>query len=260
MLQLVSNNGQASANFGLLGVSKTSQAVEKCLRFLNTVIKINCRLKPFDITSETYHVLINLAQTKNHISIGDKIYLPIFFNHSDTVWGFIEVYENTDGNHPTAGQIRKAILAIKDIIEPELIETFTYHPTQLLNSIFVLESSVNTSHRLATNIFYNKKYTSFINLAEWAHSEDNFTIAALRGFDHCLLYIPEIQDLTPRQRLGLAAYEMLPIEMKSSSLFICTRLSNFEVNQIFKEEPRFLAAFKDKKSILNDNLAKKLSL
>lgn len=256
MLHLVQNGSLATTM--LQNENRAPQAIEKCLRFLKNVLKIDCRLAKFNSSSSTFLLLQNLAQNKDFIELDQASYLSVYKSNG-ALWGFIEITPQSSIGLSLA-QIKKARQAIKDILEPELIETFERNKFNKNYSIFILESDFESGHRVATGLFYNKKFTSFINLSEWLENTSELSLQSLRDFQDSLLFIPEVLNITRSQRAALALYELLPEELKSSSLFICTSATNYELEKNLSDEKGFLSAFEDSKALFHKNLETRLKL
>lgn len=205
----------------------------------------------YDSFSASYQLLIQMSETKRMIEFKGKIFLPVLRPSNET-WGFIEI--NPVVEKPTPAQIRKAVQAIKDLIETELAkEESLYIDKGSENySMLVLESDLEKGHRMSSNIFYNEKYTSFINLSEWINQDDTFSLKSLREFSGSLLFVPEVLDLTTVQRSVIALYSLLPDGLKGSSMIICSKSSYSDLKESLKSEKGFLSAFADRKSSLHD--------
>ncbi len=209
----------------------------------------------YDSSSTCYKLLVQMAETKSFIEFKGKVFIPVLQPNGD-IWGFTEI--TCTPEKPTPAKIRKAIQAIKDMIEPEIED----RNSSILNkdtnySILISESDLDGGHRLSSNIFYDEKYTSFINLTEWIQQDDAFSLRSLREFSDSLLFVPEILDLTSNQRSILALYSMLPDQLKKSSLIVCTKESFSTLNSNISEEKGFLSAFATKKTPFNKYIEKR---
>ncbi len=198
---------------------------------------------------------MQMAETKSFIEFKGKVFIPISQSDGE-IWGFTEI--TCAPNKPTPVKIRKAIQAIKDMIEPELEgrESPTFDNDSNY-SILISESDLDGGHRLSSNIFYDEKYTSFINLSEWIQQDESFSLKSLREFSDSLLFVPEVLNLTSNQRSILALYSMLPDQLKKSSLIVCTKESFSSLNSNISEEKGFLSAFATKKTPFNKYIEKR---
>ncbi len=253
MIHLISNNGTTTANC-ITYSSSSSQAVTKCLRFIRNVLHLDANLGTYDSSSTCYKLLTQMAETQNFIEFRGKIFIPVLRPSTD-IWGFIEV--TCSPLKPTSAKIRKAVQAVKDVLEPEIEASPNAALVHEGNySVLILESNFDGGHRIASSIFQSESYTSFINLGEWIQQEKSFSLKSLREFSGSLLFVSEILDLTKDQRSILALYSMLPDQLKKSSLITCTNLSFESLNQLIGDEKGFLSAFATKKAPFRKYLAK----
>ena len=206
----------------------------------------------FNVDSAPYKLLAEMSQKKDFIEFRGRIYIPVT-STQNSVWGLIEV--DCFQEKPTNVQIKKAVQAVKDILEANLDSVNKSEDLNEENySFLMLESSFEKSHRTSTSIFQDDNFTSLINLSEWINQKQPFSLSSLREFSDSLLFIPEVLDLTANQRAILALFALLPQELKKSSLIVCTKLNAQELTKEFNEEKNFLEAFSDKKKIQENNV------
>lgn len=228
-------------------------AVAKCLRFIRNVLQLDVKMGAYETSSVSYQLLTQMAETQSFIEFKGKIFIPILKPNRHN-WGFLEI---ACSPKPTPVKMRKAVQAVRDMLEPEIASSYEDSLTSENNySVLILESNIDGGHRMSSSIFHSEKYTSFINLTEWIQQDQSFSLKSLREFSDCLLFVPEILDLTKDQRSILALYSMLPDQLKKSSLIVCTNLSFESLNNTIKDEKGFLTAFATKKAPYKKYLAK----
>jgi hypothetical protein len=194
-----------------------------------------------------------MATDKSSIEFKGKVFIPIR-SKDLTIWGFLEIKAYFD--KPSPARLKKAVQAVQDIIEPALESDQPYKQLKRTSSsILVLGSSLEDGHRAATTAFQRENHTSFVNLSEWPSQDDQFSLRSLREFNGSLLYVPEVLDLNEKQRSALALFSLLPEELRSSSLVLCTKSPSMEhLDQTLKKEKAFIKAFSDKCSYFKSGL------
>jgi len=250
LLQLISDFGKTIST-GFFQNDVNTESLSKCLRYLRNVIGVDATVAAFDAGASSYTLLKEMADGENQINFRGQIYLPVKWS-DQSIWGFIKIENIFDD--PTSAQIKKSIQAIKDLLGKNLKKM---NSTNLLseNACLIVESSVENSHRVSTSLFQDKKFTAFINLSEWIHQDQIFTLKSLKEFSDSLLFVPEIMDLSRNQRNVLALYSLLPSDIKKSSLVVATKLSKEDLGIQLKEETNFLDAFSGKITDGNDHIS-----
>jgi hypothetical protein len=238
LLQLISDHG-STISTGFFQNSSNTESLSKCLRYLRNVLGLEASVATLDASSSSYQILGDMALSRNNISFRGQIYIPVKWE-DNSIWGFIKI-ENILSK-PTSAQLKKAVQAVQDLLGKDLnpAEDSEWIEDQ---SLLIVESSIENSHRISTTLFQDKKFTAFINISEWIIQEQPFTLRSLREFSDSLLYVPEIMDLNTSQRSVLALYSLLPDGLKKSSLVIATKLSVEELEISLLGEPNFLKAF-----------------
>ncbi len=246
MIHVLKNNKTILTN---IAYDTTTQATVKCLHFIKTVLQLDVKMGIYDSSSTNYQALIQMTQTKSFIELKGKIFLPIF-KKNKSIWGFIEI--NYKSKKPTLVKVKKALQTIKDMIEPELETPLNDFSKNNLNySLLVFGGTFENNHKIASNIFQNKKFTSFINLTEWIQQDDLFSLKTLCEFSDNLLFVPEVLNLNLNQRSILALYSILPDQLKKSSLIACTKTTFKNLSSLIKDEKGFLSAFSKRKVHFN---------
>ena len=241
MLQLISDHG-STISTGFFQNSINTESLSKCLRYLRNVLALKASVATLDAGSASYQLLSDLSEEKKSVLLRGQIYIPVKWSNQ-SIWGFIMIDSILE--KPTSVQLKKAIQAVQDLLSSNLNQAqLTGSPRD--QSILLVESSVENSHRVSTGMFQDKKFTAFINISEWITQEQPFTLRSLREFSDSLLFIPEVMELSSSQRSVLALYSLLPDELKKSHLIIATKLSTEDLDTALKSEPNFLKAFADK--------------
>jgi len=206
---------------------------------LRNVLGLEASVATLDSSSASYQILGDMAHTQTNINFRGQIYIPVKWK-DNSIWGFIKI-ENILST-PTAAQLKKAVQAVQDLLGKDL-QHFKSSEWVEDQSLLIVESSVENSHRISTTIFQDKKFTAFINISEWITQDQPFTLRSLREFSDSLLFVPEIMDLTKSQRSVLALYSLLPEGLKKSSLVVATKLSEEQLESSLEQEANFLKAF-----------------
>lgn len=241
MLQLISDHG-STLSTSFFKNSSNSESLSKCLRYLRNVLGLETSVATLDTSSASYKLLSEMAVAQQSINFKGQIYIPVKWS-DQSLWGFLKIENSL--NKPSVAQLKKAVQAVQDLLGKKLDQP---HEVESLKdqSVLIVESSVENSHRVSTSMFQDKKFTAFINISEWITQEQPFTLRSLREFNDSLLFVPELMELSASQRAVLALYSMLPTELRNSSLVIATKLSVENMTLSLKDEPNFLKAFKDK--------------
>lgn len=257
MLHLISSNGQLTTP-SIVAQDESSTSLAKCLRFIRNVLQLEAKLSAFESSSASFQLLQQMSGTQPYIEFKGKIFIPILRPDAEA-WGFLEISPETI--KPSPVKIRKAIQAVKDMIEPHIDdEPSPISEAEIIShnfSLLVYNSDLESGHRMSTNIFHEDKYTSFINLSEWLEQDDSFSLKSLREFSDSLLFVPEVFNLNKKQRAILALYAMLPDQLKNSSLVLCTKYSFSELSKSLLDESNFISSFSTKKTPLNKYIEKR---